>query len=67
MAAGDGRLGIILVVLLPVIGWVLFNILGPAKNQLDNMTGSGGGRRRGIAGMWDDDHVAIYCSTSVLC
>ena len=46
LAAGDNRFGIILVLGLPVIGWVLFNILGPAKAQLDNM----GGKRRGIAG-----------------
>jgi len=25
---------------LPVLGWVAFNIAGPAFNQLDNMSGS---------------------------
>ena len=38
LAAGDNRLGIILVILIPVVGWVLFNILGPALAQLDNMS-----------------------------
>eukprot|EP00892_Ulva_mutabilis_P006606 jgi/Ulvmu1/4317/UM002_0039.1 len=35
--AGDNRLGILAVVFLPVIGWVLFNIAGPALNQVNNM------------------------------
>ena len=34
LAAGDSRLLIIGTLFLPVIGWVAFNILGPALNQL---------------------------------
>ncbi|KAK9804466.1 hypothetical protein WJX73_005021 [Symbiochloris irregularis] len=53
-ATKDGRIGILLTLLIPVGGWVLFNILGPALAQVDNMnkknTGAAGGRRRGIAG-----------------
>lgn len=40
--AADNRLGIIALLFLPVIGWVGFNILGPALNQLDAMSGKGG-------------------------
>lgn len=36
--AGDNRLGILAVVFLPVIGWVLFNIAGPALNQVNEMS-----------------------------
>ena len=36
LAAGDNRFGIIATLFLPVIGWVLFNIGGPALNQLNN-------------------------------
>ena len=32
----DGRFGILLL-LGPAVGWVLFNIAGPAFNQVDNM------------------------------
>jgi photosystem II PsbY protein len=46
LAASDNRLGIIATLFLPVVGWVLFNIFGPAKNQLDNM-----GRRGLVAGL----------------
>jgi len=37
--AGDGRIGVLLLVFVPVVGWVLFNIGGPALNQLNNMGG----------------------------
>lgn len=37
LAASDNRLGIVLTLFVPVVGWVLFNIAGPAKNQLDEM------------------------------
>jgi len=37
LAAGDNRLGIIATLALPAIGWVAFNIGGPALNQLANM------------------------------
>eukprot|EP00884_Botryococcus_braunii_P014852 jgi/Botrbrau1/23368/Bobra.0051s0021.2 len=40
--AADNRLGIIALLFLPVVGWVGFNILGPALNQLDAMSGKGG-------------------------
>ena len=36
LAASDNRLGIIATLFLPVVGWVLFNIGGPALNQLAN-------------------------------
>ena len=36
LAAGDSRFAIIATLFLPVIGWVLFNIGGPALNQLNN-------------------------------
>lgn len=38
-AGGDGRFGVITTLFLPVVGWVLFNIFGPAKAQFDNMGG----------------------------
>ncbi|BDA48051.1 probable photosystem II core complex proteins psbY, chloroplastic [Coccomyxa sp. Obi] len=37
LAAGDNRFAIIATLFLPVIGWVLFNIGGPALNQLNNV------------------------------
>lgn len=37
VADADYRLGGVLFVLLPAIGWVLYNILGPAQSQLDAM------------------------------
>jgi photosystem II PsbY protein len=33
--AGDNRFGIIATLFLPVLGWVAFNIGGPALNQLN--------------------------------
>ncbi len=42
--AGDNRVGIIATLFLPVVGWVLFNIGGPALNQLAN-TGKNASRR----------------------
>ena len=37
LAAGDNRVGIIATLALPALGWVAFNIGGPALNQLANM------------------------------
>lgn len=37
LAAGDNRVGIIATLALPAVGWVAFNIAGPALNQLANM------------------------------
>ena len=37
LAAGDSRLSIIATLALPALGWVAFNIGGPALNQLANM------------------------------
>jgi photosystem II PsbY protein len=57
LAAGDNRFSIIALLLVPVVGWVLFNISGPALNQLRNMTGGqttpkgGRGKRSVVAGM----------------
>ena len=45
VAAGDNRALILAVVFVPAVGWVAFNILGPALNQLANM-GEPKGRRR---------------------
>lgn len=42
--AGDNRVGIIATLFLPVVGWVGFNIAGPALNQLAN-TGKNASRR----------------------
>jgi photosystem II PsbY protein len=36
--AGDSRLGSLLLLFLPVLGWVGFNILGPASKQLEEMS-----------------------------
>ena len=33
LAAGDNRVGLLATLALPAAGWVLFNILGPLKNQ----------------------------------
>eukprot|EP01026_Neomeris_dumetosa_P081353 TRINITY_DN91262_c0_g1_i2.p2 TRINITY_DN91262_c0_g1~~TRINITY_DN91262_c0_g1_i2.p2 ORF type:complete len:264 (-),score=37.74 TRINITY_DN91262_c0_g1_i2:121-912(-) len=38
LAADDKRFGLILLLGLPVIGWVAFNIAGPALNQLSDMS-----------------------------
>ena len=43
-SAGDNRVGIIATLFLPVVGWVAFNIGGPALNQLAN-TGKNANRR----------------------
>ena len=40
----DGRLGIFFLLFGPVLGWVAFNILGPALNQLDTMDEKNQGR-----------------------
>lgn len=37
IADGDNRLGAVVLIVLPAVGWVLFNILEPAKNQYDAM------------------------------
>ena len=37
LAAGDNRLLILGVIFVPALGWVAFNILGPALNQYANM------------------------------
>ncbi|CAI5482130.1 unnamed protein product [Closterium sp. Yama58-4] len=42
IADSDNRAGSLLIVLLPALGWVLFNILRPALNQLDKMKGKKG-------------------------
>jgi len=44
LAASDNRVGIIATLFLPVVGWVGFNIAGPALNQLAN-TGKNASRR----------------------
>ena len=54
----DGRLGKIGLLAVPVLAWVGFNILGPAQNQLSDMSGKAGvqkpkgpskvARRRGV-------------------
>jgi photosystem II PsbY protein len=59
VAAGDNRLSTISLLFLPALGWVAFNIVQPALNQLNRQNeireeataGGGGGRRkRGLAG-----------------
>jgi len=37
LAGGDNRLGALLALLFPAVGWVLFNIAGPTMNQLNDM------------------------------
>jgi photosystem II PsbY protein len=57
VAAGDNRIGAILLLFAPVVGWVLFNIGGPALNQLndtaakskDTQKNKDQGRKRGVA------------------
>lgn len=34
----DNRASVLLGLFVPAIGWVAFNILGPALNQVDNMS-----------------------------
>ena len=36
--AGDNRTGILLTLFVPAVAWVLFNIAGPALNQVNNMS-----------------------------
>jgi photosystem II PsbY protein len=62
LAASDNRLGTISLLFLPVIGWVGFNILQPALNQLNRQAEikdeavaatsgrSAGRKKRGVAG-----------------
>jgi photosystem II PsbY protein len=58
VAASDNRLSTISLLFLPALGWVAFNILQPAFNQLNRMNeikeevkgASGGRRKRGLAG-----------------
>eukprot|EP00192_Tetraselmis_astigmatica_P014883 CAMPEP_0117662498 /NCGR_PEP_ID=MMETSP0804-20121206/8083_1 /TAXON_ID=1074897 /ORGANISM="Tetraselmis astigmatica, Strain CCMP880" /LENGTH=179 /DNA_ID=CAMNT_0005469397 /DNA_START=95 /DNA_END=631 /DNA_ORIENTATION=- len=38
LAGGDSRVGALFALLLPAIGWVLFNIGGPLQNQLNDMS-----------------------------
>ncbi|GBG84630.1 hypothetical protein CBR_g38912 [Chara braunii] len=40
LAAADNRGFLLLIAVLPALGWVAFNILKPALNQLDKMTGA---------------------------
>lgn len=42
LAEGDNRALALLIPLVPAIGWVLFNILKPALNQVDKMRGAKG-------------------------
>ena len=49
--AGDSRIGILATLFVPLAGWVLFNIAGPAKNQFDNMSEKGKGRKSVIGGL----------------
>ena len=37
VAGGDGRAGLLAFPLLAALGWVGFNIAGPALNQINNM------------------------------
>jgi len=37
IAAGDGRTGLLFLPVAAALGWVAFNIAGPALNQLDKM------------------------------
>jgi photosystem II PsbY protein len=61
VAASDNRLGTISLLFLPALGWVAFNILQPAFNQLNRMSEikeetkassgkPGGKKKRGLAG-----------------
>ena len=47
----DGRLGIFFLLFGPVLGWVAFNILGPALNQLDTMDDKNTKKRALIGGV----------------
>lgn len=45
LAAKDNRAGTLLILLAPALGWVAFNILGPALNQLKGMQPSAPAKR----------------------
>jgi photosystem II PsbY protein len=53
LADSDGRLAAILTLFVPAVGWVLFNILGPAQRQLQSMASADAPKkatkRRGVA------------------
>lgn len=40
----DGRVSTLAAVFVPVLAWVAFNILGPAVNQVDEMSGKASGK-----------------------
>ena len=50
LAAGDNRLLILGVIFVPALGWVAFNILGPALNQYANMGDANKGPGKGKKG-----------------
>eukprot|EP00887_Chlorella_sp_A99_P002501 scaffold6.g2501.t1 len=50
LAAGDGRFGILTTIVLIALGWVTFQILGPAQRQLENMNAKTGKGKRAVAG-----------------
>jgi photosystem II PsbY protein len=54
LAAGDVRAPLLLLPLAAALGWVGFNILGPAKNQLDDMSSKNqapvGSKKKSVAG-----------------
>ena len=39
LAAGDNRVAILASLLVPVLGWVAFNALGPLTSQINKMAG----------------------------
>ena len=47
LAERDLRLGVVGLLFLPVLGWVAFNIGGPALNQLQEMAKSGQEPKKG--------------------
>lgn len=47
LAAGDNRILILGVIFVPALGWVAFNILGPALNQYANMGDANKGGKKG--------------------
>lgn len=64
----DNRVLIIATVLLPVAGWVLFNISGPALNQINNMSNKQKNiarRARGVAGRAFMSRVCILHKRSL--
>ena len=52
MTVADGRAGILLFPLAAALGWVLFNIAGPTKNQIDNMSKKSGLVGAGLASLF---------------